>query len=195
MWYNKSKFGFILRKCLNQKYLSDWKDTSESLKDGKLTTCLFLKTNFKLEKYLTLVKKYEYRKSICKLRTSAHRLLIETGRNTNILRNKRICKNCTNQEIEDETHFLTRCQKFSGERDELFKSISAKVENFTNLSDKNKLFWLLNCENQEILNCWKISLQKACLDYYYIFILYTLCIYSMFVCHVLSIFNSFPLAS
>jgi hypothetical protein len=64
MWYNKSKFGFILRKCLNQIYLSDWKDTSESLKDGKLTTYLFLKTNFKLEKYLTLVKKYEYRKSI-----------------------------------------------------------------------------------------------------------------------------------
>jgi hypothetical protein len=54
MWFpiiiNKSKFGFILRKCLNQKYLSDWKDTSESLKDGKLTTYLFLKTNFKLEK-------------------------------------------------------------------------------------------------------------------------------------------------
>ena len=23
---------------------------------------------------------------------------------------------------------------------------------FTNLFDKNKLFWLLNCENQEILN-------------------------------------------
>jgi hypothetical protein len=48
--------SFILRKCLNQTYLSDWKDTSESLKDGKLTTYLFLKTNFKLEKYLTLVK-------------------------------------------------------------------------------------------------------------------------------------------
>jgi hypothetical protein len=46
--YNKSKFGFILRKCLNQIYLSDWKDTSESLKDGKLTTYLFLKTKFKL---------------------------------------------------------------------------------------------------------------------------------------------------
>jgi hypothetical protein len=29
MWYDKSEFGFILRKCLNQKYLSDWKDTSE----------------------------------------------------------------------------------------------------------------------------------------------------------------------
>jgi superfamily II helicase len=118
MWYNKSKYGFILRKCLNQKYLSDWKDTSESLKDGKPTTYLFLKNNFKLEKYLTLVKKYGYRKSICKLRTSAHRLcFIETGRYTNIPRNERMCKNCTNQEIEDETHFLTRCPQFSGERD------------------------------------------------------------------------------
>ena len=27
-----------------------------------------------------------------------------------------------------------------------------KIKNLTNLSDKNKLFWLLNCENQEILN-------------------------------------------
>jgi hypothetical protein len=43
---------------LNQKYLSDWKDTSESLKDGKLTTYLFLKTNFKLEKY-------EYQEALC----------------------------------------------------------------------------------------------------------------------------------
>jgi hypothetical protein len=98
------------------------------------------------------VKEYEYRKSICKLHTSAHRLFIETGRYTNIPRNERICKNCTNQEIEDETHFLTRCPTFSGERGDLFNSISAKVKNFTNLSDKNKLFWLLNCENQEILN-------------------------------------------
>ena len=57
-----------------------------------------------------------------------------------IPRNERICKNGTNQEIEDETHFLTRCPKFSGERDDLFNSISAKVKNFTNLSDKNKLF-------------------------------------------------------
>ena len=70
----------------------------------------------------------------------------------NIPRNERICKNCTNQEIEDETHFLTRCPKFSEERDDLFNSISAKVKNFTNLSDKNKLIWLLNCENQKILN-------------------------------------------
>jgi hypothetical protein len=37
---------------------------------------------------------------------------------------------------------------------EMIFSIShqLKLKLFTNLSDKNKLFWLLNCENQEILN-------------------------------------------
>jgi hypothetical protein len=140
MWYNKSKFGFILRKCLNQKYLSDWKDTSESLKDEKLTTRLFLKTNFKLEKYLTLVKYMNIENPFVNYAHLLIDILIETGRYTNIPRNERICKICTNQEIEDEIHFLTRCPKFSGERHDLFNSISAKVKNFTNLSDKNKLF-------------------------------------------------------
>ena len=79
---------------------------------------------------MTSPRKREYRKSICKLHTSTHRLFIETGRYTNIPRNERICKNCTNQEIEDETHFLTRCPKFSEERDDLFNSISAKVKFF-----------------------------------------------------------------
>ena len=48
--------------------------------------------------------------------------------------------------------FSLDVQNLVGERDDLFNSISAKVKNVTNLSDKNKLFWLLNCENQEILN-------------------------------------------
>jgi hypothetical protein len=43
--------------------------------------------------------------------------------------------------------FSLDVQNLVGERDDLFNSISAKVKNVTNLSDKNKLFWLLNCEN------------------------------------------------
>ena len=48
--------------------------------------------------------------------------------------------------------FSLDVQNLVGERDDLFNSISTKVKNVTNLSDKNKLFWLFNCENQEILN-------------------------------------------
>ena len=46
--------------------------------DGKLSTYLFLKTNLRLEGNIP-----EYRKPICRLRVSAHRLLIEMGRYNN----------------------------------------------------------------------------------------------------------------
>jgi hypothetical protein len=47
---------------------------------------------------------------------------------------------------------------------EMFFSLpyQLKLKNFTNLSDKNKLFRLLNCENQEILNSVEYP-QRTCL--------------------------------
>ena len=54
-------------------------------------------------------------------------------------------------EIEDEEHFIIRCNKFTKER-ELFELISSKVQYFTHLQDKQKLFWILNCEELDILN-------------------------------------------
>ena len=55
-------------------------------------------------------------------------------------------------EIEDEEHFIIRCTKFTKEREELFELISSKVRHFTHLQDKQKLFWILNCEELDILN-------------------------------------------
>ena len=55
-------------------------------------------------------------------------------------------------EIEDEEHFIIRCNKFPKEREELFELISSKVKYFTLSQDKQKLFWILNCEELEILN-------------------------------------------
>ena len=83
------------------------------LKNGKLVTYLFLKTNFRLEKYLTLINNFNFRKSICRFRAPAHRLYIETGRYKNIPRNERLCKNCSSNEIEDEAHFLIKCDKLN----------------------------------------------------------------------------------
>ena len=111
--------------------------TNEMLKDGKSSTYLFLKTNFRLEKYLTLLRP-EYRKPICRLRVSAHRLLIEMGRYNNTPRTERICKNCMRNEIEDVKQFIIRCNKFTKEREEIFKLISSKVKYFTHLQDKKK---------------------------------------------------------
>ena len=105
-----------------------------------LFTYLCLKTNFRLEKYLTLLRP-EYRKSICRLHVSAHRLLIEMGRYNNTPRTERICKNCMLNEIEDEEHFIIRCNKFTKEREELFELILSKVKYFTHLQDKQNYYF------------------------------------------------------
>ena len=39
-------------------------------------------------------------------------------------------------EIEDEEHFIIRCNKFTKEREELFELISSKIKFFTHLQDK-----------------------------------------------------------
>ena len=114
----KSKFCQSLRQYLVKKYLLDWQRSNDMLKDGKLVIYLFLKTNFGLEKYLTLVNNFNYKKSICRYRVSAHRLYIETGRYKNIPRNERLCKNCSANEIEDEAHFLIKCDKLNNKREE-----------------------------------------------------------------------------
>jgi hypothetical protein len=72
--------------------------------------------------------------TVCRfLRVSAHRLYIETGWYKNIPRTERLCKNCSANEIEDEAHFLIKCDKPNNKREELFKLISSKVKNFKNI--------------------------------------------------------------
>ena len=72
------------------------------------------------------------------------------GRYNSTPRTERICKDCMRDEIEE--HFIIRCNKFTKEREELFELISSKVKHFTHLQDKQKLFWILNCEELDILN-------------------------------------------
>ena len=55
----------------------------------KLTTYFKLKQNFSFERYLSYTKHFEYRRSMCKLRISAHKLNIEVGRYNKTPRNER----------------------------------------------------------------------------------------------------------
>ena len=47
--------------------------TNHSLKEGKLRTYLKIKTNFGYENYLSIIKNFEQRRRLSKLRISAHK--------------------------------------------------------------------------------------------------------------------------
>jgi hypothetical protein len=115
-----------------------------------------------------LIKDHKQRRAFLKFRISNHRLQIETGRyvKPKIVPEDRICKKCYSSEVEDEQHFFFKlnCGFYHNHRNKLFEAIklTCKFENFKLLSSLNKLIWLLNSENINILTeicyfCLKVT--------------------------------------
>lgn len=120
-------------------------------KQGKLRTYASFKTNFKKEKYLSVINNVDIRKCFMAFRISAHKLEIEVGRYKNIQSMNRLCKVCKSNEVEDEKHFIFSCNKYSLLRKEFFNKISDLCRNFSALSQDSKLFWLMNNESTEVI--------------------------------------------
>ncbi len=84
---------------------------------NKLRTYKLFKRSLTFEKYLCTISNITDRTNRTKLRLSAHNLRIERGRyerenNRMLPENKRICKFCTGNKIEDEYHFVRAFQVF-----------------------------------------------------------------------------------
>ena len=69
-----------------------------------------VKSVFEVEHYLTKLP-FNLRLALSRIRTSNHKLPIETGRYgyKHVLRNKRICHKCESGQIGDEYHFILDC--------------------------------------------------------------------------------------
>lgn len=68
------------------------------------------------EEYLSAIKNFKHRSRLTRIRISAHRLAIETGRYINLKREDRICCLCDTNKVEDEAHFLLCCPALADER-------------------------------------------------------------------------------
>ena len=93
----------------------------------------------------------KYRISITKIRASSHDLEIERGRYTRPKTdpNQRLCSWCF--EIEDEEHFITKCQINAHERQNLYVKIVSKHPTFRNLSNHEQFIFLMSCKDRQIL--------------------------------------------
>jgi hypothetical protein len=156
-----STFKRLLKKKTRENFLEYWfKMKDKGCIAGKLSTYFDLKQNFCMEKYLFL-KNYDLRKIICKFRISAHNLRIESGRYERIInnegkkvileRNKRFCKMCDKNCVEDEIHSLIDCPLYSSERQTFFHNILKYNTNFIHLSSKEKFQWLMSNEDSMLL--------------------------------------------
>jgi hypothetical protein len=90
--------------------------------------------------------------AICKIRISAHPLMIEIGRYKNLETEEWLWKLCITQKIEDKYHFLIDCPIYNNRRKICYQKISELCSNFNNMSDKSKFYYLFTNEDLSIIN-------------------------------------------
>ena len=112
---------------------------------------------------------------------SEHNLLIEKGRHLNIPREQRLCSHC--KYIDDEKHFLLHCTINSELRSSFLNILNNENQIFNNLSESEKLSYILNPSTPSQVNNLGSFLKKSLelrilcsLCYMFICIIVTNCI-------------------
>ena len=94
--------------------------------------------------YVDILKSREDRASLCKIRISAHLLMIERGRHLNIPRDQRYCPICNNNEIESENRFFLKCTDVT--RDVGASQRNVNIRHFSDVSKEKKKFGLFHLQ-------------------------------------------------
>ena len=125
----------------------------------KLNTLMkFYKSNSR-PSYVDILKNKNERAMLSKMRVSAHKLAIESGRYTRIKtpKRERLCTVCNSGEIEDEEHFLLNCNAYTSIR----HGFLTKLVNMNNqcldlkiILDNNN-YYILKQSAKFIDNCFK----------------------------------------
>ena len=98
-----------------------------------------------------------------RVRLGNHKLRIETGRYDQILRVNRLCPLCKSNQIEDESHFLIYCNKYSILRNKFYKKIEHIIPNFKQLSLLQIIRELMTSSNHYI-NIQLAKFISSCFD-------------------------------
>ena len=155
--------SFITSKIISlmkNDFIDGWK--SELLNDtrignfgNKLRSYRTYKQVFMQEPYLTESNNSIVMKNLARLRLSAHKLHIETGRykkGTERLKPEdRKCSFCNSGSCEDEFHFLIKCDFYST-RNELFNKLNNINSSFVTLTDKEKFNYIMSSKIKYIIN-------------------------------------------
>ncbi len=116
----------------------------------KLRSYSLYKSHLVYENYLSDIFKIKYRKALTILRTStSHCLKIETGCYTSP-KTPLEDRLCACGDMEDELHFITKCALYEQQRIKLYHSVIEQCPNFINLTNEDKLMYLMSAEGTVI---------------------------------------------
>ena len=127
-WYRQTCDQSVINgftNCIYESYLNFWTSETSNIENcPKLRLYCTFKKDVYIEPYLLSLLDVKLRKVISQLRLGSHNLEIEKGRHqkpkTPI--HERLCKICKSDDnIEDEVHFLMSCPAYDDLRQKFFK--------------------------------------------------------------------------
>ena len=126
------EWNTVIRDRIHDREELHWR--TQCLLKPKLRTYNLLKTQLRMEPFLRVHHRGGI-PELVKLRGGTNRLRIEKGRYTNEPVNERLCVFCERNEIEDEKHFMLKCEAYKEAREKLWTDIEkvtgTKKEEYT----------------------------------------------------------------
>ena len=116
----KRTWRAIVWKKIQDKEQEEWRKRMDS--KSKLRTYRGLKSVLETEKYLE-EGTAQQRRVMVMMRGGTNDLRIETGRYEKLEEKERICIFCESGEVEDEMHFLCRCEAWQDEREGVMRRV------------------------------------------------------------------------
>ena len=113
----------------------------------KLRTYNQIKDSLSVPTYIKVYMNRPLHSYISRLLCGILPLKIETGRYRNIPVAERLCQNCDALEVEDEFHFLFKCENYKDERETLWRDCPVNAN-----SDTERLKYLM------LYHCKKLAL-------------------------------------
>ena len=125
---------------------------------NKLRTYSKFKSSYSMENYIISAKDINKRRNFTKLRISAHNLMIEMGRYTKPTTpvDQRLCHFCAINSVEDEMHFVTKCDLYKTEREDLFNELNCILAfDLKNMDCNDQFKFIMSCGDGDynIINC------------------------------------------
>jgi hypothetical protein len=116
----EEEWNKLVRERIHEREERKWR--KNCLLKPKLRTYVQLKKKLRTEPFLTV-----YHRSgipeLVKLRGGANRLRIEQGRYRKETVEQRICEVCDSKEVENEEHFMLKCDAYKDLREKMWKEI------------------------------------------------------------------------
>ena len=146
--YFLRKFHEVRYEQYQRQFISDIKDDNK-----KLTVYKLIKNDYRIEPHLIYLNNKNHQRALTRLRVSSHKLNIELGRHSRppIPRANRLCNFCNSKEVDDEIHFLTKCELHSEARYHLFDEIQRHQHISHNLSPENLYQCVMTSKSDKVL--------------------------------------------